>query len=156
MAKRPRRRATKKRPLPTVEPLTEAPPAPDRLGEYGIECWNRLAPLLVELRLLTALHLETFEALCDWWHVYQDNKVFLQANPDRETFCTDSGYEQRSPYAVARNEAFENFLKLSAKFGLTPEALKKLQGGRGGGGKPAAEDPAGAIGEFAAEKYSDD
>ena len=156
MAKKRSRRRTKVETPPDVEPFVAAPDPPARLGTHGAACWQRLATLLVELRLLTSLHLETFEALCDWWDVYQTNKLFLQKHPDREMFATDSGYEQRSPRAVQRNEAFENFLKLSAKFGLTPDALKRLQGRRAAGKSSPADDPADAIGRFAMGKYSDE
>ena len=148
------RKLVKPEPL-SVRPYDVPPSAPGTLGKYGRECWSRVAPLLVVMQWLTPLHLESLEALCDWWHVYFEAKLYLQDNPTKATFATESGYEQRSPVAIARNEAFQNFSALCARFGLTPEALAKLHGRGSGrrGGVPAAEDPAGKVAAFAARKY---
>lgn len=159
-AKRRTKPATKAKAAVSVLPFDSAPPPPASLGKFGRACWVRLAAVLVESRKFNALHLESFETLCDWWDVYQTNKLALIANPDAAYFTTESGYQQRSPVAVARNEAFTNFLKLSEQFGLTPEATRKVNSGANGGsrvsrGNTEADDPAATIKMFAARKYGD-
>ena len=147
-----KRSRKKKDAAPAVPALQSAPKPPATLGKYGVTLWKRLAPLLVELHLLTSLHLESLEALCDQWHNYQTHKIHLQQFPADEFFETESGYQQRSPRSVAREKAFDNLTRLWPKFGLTPESLKKIKRIR------ATETPgqaaiADALGEFAAEKY---
>jgi P27 family predicted phage terminase small subunit len=139
-----------------AEPLSESPAAPKTLGKYGRECWLRLAPLLVELRMLTRLHLESLELMCDWWDVYQVHKLHLQKHPDAEFFTTDSGYEQRSPRATARDGAYTNFVKLATQFGLTPQSSGRIAKGRPSRAKPTGDDPSDEIGKFAASKYGED
>lgn len=145
--------------LPLAEPLTVAPDPPDRLGSYGADYWRRIAPDLVHLRLLTALHLDTLEVLCHWFQVFMQKHLALQDNPALETFETDSGYQQKTPAAAMRDKAYEHWTKLLPRFGLTPEALKKLKrlkepaaggSGRSGG---VSVDP---VAAFAAAKYEDE
>jgi len=161
-AKRPtRKKATtaKAAAIPELqaEPLTEPPAAPDRLGTHGLGYWRRIAPLLVELRLLTALHLDTLEILCHWYDVFMVKHVALSKNPSLETFETDSGYQQKTPAAAMRDKAYEHWTKLLPRFGLTPEALKKLKRLKepaAGSGRSSGP-PADPVAAFAASKYDD-
>lgn len=105
------------------------------------------------MQLLTPLHLESFELLCDQWDIYQTKSIGIRKGSLSETFATDKGYEQRSPHAVARDKAFDSFMQLAAKFGLTPYALKSIQSKSRGGGGNSPTDP---VSEFAAAKYETD
>lgn len=142
-----------------AEPLTEPPAAPQRLGSHGRQCWERIVPLLVELRLLTALHLEALEALCHQWHDYLTWHLAIQADPDKAIVEFDSGARQKSPEATLRDSAYDRWLKLLPRFGLSPEHLRKLKRlkepapatGRGS----RARDDFDPVAAFARQKYEE-
>lgn len=136
--------------LPASEPLQVAPDAPDRLGDHGRTCWRRIAPLLVELRLLTRLDLETLEALCHQWHDYMTWHMLLRRDPQRAIVEFESGARQKSPEATLRDSAYDRWLKLLPRFGLSPEARRKLKRLK----EPAAVegDP---VAAFARQKYEE-
>lgn len=133
---------------PKAEPLSEVPAAPKDLGKHGREYWQRLAPLLVEARILTPLHLEAFKVLCETWQIYREMQLKLNKLDDW-TFTTDKGYCAELPEVRLRQTAIQTLARLWPKFGLTPEALAKLgkHGGAAGGRLPELE-------AFAAMKYS--
>lgn len=141
-----------------AEPLTEAPEPPERLGKHGRQCWERIVPLLVELRLLTALHLEALEALCHQWHDYLTWQLAIQKKPELAIVEYESGARQKSPEATLRDSAYDRWLKLLPRFGLSPEHLRKLKrlkeppsGGRGA----RARDEVDPVAAFARQKYED-
>lgn len=142
--------------LPTLaEPLDAVPTAPQRLGTEGRLCWARLCPLLVELRLLTALDLEALEALCHQWDDYLTWHMMIQRDPQRAIVEYESGARQKSPEATLRDSAYDRWLKLLPRFGLSPEHLRKLKRLKepavGRGGRAQVEtDP---VAAFARRKY---
>jgi P27 family predicted phage terminase small subunit len=108
-------------------PLTMPPPAPARLGTYGRECWERIAPLLVDLRVIRMMDLEALEALCHQWHEYLVWHMQILADPTRAIVSYEgSGSRQKSPEATLRDSAYDRWLKLLPRFGLSPEHLRKL------------------------------
>lgn len=142
-----------------AEPLTAAPEPPERLGTHGVACWRRLTPLLVELRVLTRLDLEALEAMCHQWHDYLTWQLMIQADPALAIVEYESGARQKSPEASLRDAAYDRWLKLLPRFGLSPEhrrKLKKLKESGGGstrGSSPdVGRDP---VAEFAAAKYAE-
>jgi P27 family predicted phage terminase small subunit len=170
--KRPTKKPTKKAPAkrsPTdesilcelqAEPLTVVPDPPARLGEYGSSCWRRIAPLLVESRVLTRLDLDALEALCHQWHDFLSWHTAIQKDPDLAIVEYESGARQKSPEASLRDAAYDRWLRLLPRFGLAPEFRRKLKklkeqpfaGARGAGRETAGIDP---VAEFARGKYSD-
>ena len=141
-----------------AEPLTVVPDPPARLGEYGSRCWRRIAPLLVESRVLTRLDLDALEALCHQWHDYLSWHMRLQADPDLAIIEYESGARQKSPEATLRDAAYDRWLRLLPRFGLAPEFRRKLKklreqpfaGARGSGRENTGLDP---VAEFARGKY---
>lgn len=146
MAKTKRGRKPKE-PDKTSEPITEVPEPPEDMGDYGKNYWRSLAPQLIELGILTPLHLQTFRVLCECWQEYRRLSVWLDADPGRYYFETESGYQQESPQVRLRDKALASLQKLWLKFGLTPHALTQL--GKHGGGKRALP----KISAFAKKKY---
>lgn len=140
--------------LPLADPLSEVPAAPERLGSHGRACWERIGPLLVELRVLTRLDLEALEALCHQWHDYLTWQLAIQRDPERAIVEYESGARQKSPEATLRDSAYDRWLKLLPRFGLSPEArrkLKRLKESGGARGQAAVDtDP---VAAFARGKY---
>jgi len=114
-----------------LPPLAKVPPAPGRLGQYGCEYWRALAPLLVKIEALTAIHLATFEVLCETWQTYRDLGDWIDKNPKKLIIETAKGYLIEHPNLRLRQQALGNLKTLWPKFGLTPEALARL--GKHGG-----------------------
>lgn len=161
-AKRKPPAATKRKPAAVdlvllAEPLTAVPPPPDRLSGHGRTCWIRVCPLLLELRLLTALDLEALEAMCHQWHDYLTWHLLIQADPERAIVEFESGARQKSPEATLRDSAYDRWLKLLPRFGLSPEHLRKLkrlkEPAAGGRRAQVEVDP---VAAFAAAKYSEE
>lgn len=115
--------------------------------------------MLVELRLLTRLDLEALEALCHQWHDYLTWQLLIQRDPDRAIVEFESGARQKSPEATLRDSAYDRWLKLLPRFGLSPEHRRKLKrlkestgGGRGSRPQTPEVDP---VAAFARQKYGD-
>lgn len=112
--------------LLVIEPLTATPDVPDSLDDVGRRYWMQVAPLLVEHRLLTLLDLSALEALAHAWSEYVAWQKKLQANPALAIVEYEKGARQISPEAVLRDKAFLRWLKIAPRFGLSPEAMRKL------------------------------
>lgn len=137
--------------LTRSQPLDNVPsPAGRHLDEHGVEYWNKLAPQLVAANLLTALHLETFAALCRTYSEYIRLSIYLDEDlVDRSTFVvSESGYEQTSPQVTQRDKALANLQKLWPKFGLHPHSLGQMRK-HGGLGTGSAK----SLLDFAKSKY---
>lgn len=130
------------------DPIKDVPEPPEDLGEYGKNYWRVLAPQLIELNILTPLHMQTFRVLCEQWQEYRRLSVWLDADPSRMTFTTNSGYEQETPQVRQRDKALASLQKLWLKFGLTPHALAQL--GKHGG---VCNQQLPTIKQFAKKKY---
>jgi P27 family predicted phage terminase small subunit len=106
-----------------------AVPSPDEFGLSGIarDYWLKLAPQLLAINALTALHLETFAELCRVYGEYRKLDDWLNADPSRFTFVTQSGYESETPQVRMRDKALANLQKLWPKFGLSPLSLAQMR-----------------------------
>jgi P27 family predicted phage terminase small subunit len=140
--------------LVSTDPYAISPACPKRLRGAAKEYWDRIAPLLTAKRVLTPLHLEALETLCDAWGTYRRLSDWLAADPSRWTFETAAGYEQEAPQVRLLGGAVKELLRLWAHFGLTPHSEARLVPRRGG--QVSAADPAAALMAAAGEKTRDD
>jgi P27 family predicted phage terminase small subunit len=143
----PTKRAPRQR---KSEPLRQVPEPPAELGPHGKNYWNSLAPQLIDLGILTPLHLESFRVLCEQWQMYRALTDWLDADPTRLFFTTDNGYQQETPQVRLREKALAALKSLWMKFGLTPHGLAAL--GKHGG---VAKKQMPAIADFAKRKYEE-
>jgi P27 family predicted phage terminase small subunit len=132
------------------QPLSEVPDPPEHLGEHGKQYWTDHAPKLIEAKILTPLHLESFTLLCEQYHRYRRLSKWLDEDPDREVFTTENGYQQETPQVRMRDKALAALYSLWPKFGMTPFALAQMRkhGGVAGRSLPS-------IVNFAKRKYDD-
>jgi P27 family predicted phage terminase small subunit len=115
-----------KRPLPKNEPMPriESPPRPKHLsGEAAME-WDRLAPALVRLRLLSRLDRAAFAAYCAAWgrHVEAEEQIA------KASAVTSSrlGSSVVNPWATISRQAADQMCKFLSEFGLSPAARARL------------------------------
>ena len=64
--------------IPQPEPLSDVPECPDWMPEHGKTQWDRLAPLLVEHKVLTDWDLEAFEMLCLSYHFIRESHLLMR------------------------------------------------------------------------------
>ena len=106
------------------EKVGKVPSAPKYLCEYGREMFERLAPKLVRLHLLTEIDDVLLIMYCDAWATWRHA---------RETYNTltykSSGAERRE---IARtiNKARIEVMKLGVDLGLSPGARTRIDIGK--------------------------
>lgn len=125
-----------RRPLPEVPKPTiaaSAPKPPAVLGAEGKKLWNRIAPELHRLGLLTDLDLEGLVALCVSWEQARAAAELIRKQGivvDLPVFRKDgeiAGYRtQRHPAAQTLRDSLTQFKAFAAEFGLTPSARTKF------------------------------
>lgn len=112
---------------PESEPMPDAkiPEMPKFLkGEAKAE-WNRLAPLLAEMKCLTDWDRSTLAAYCFEWGVYVSLCSKLK-KINEYVVTTINGNKIHNPLLSARNKALSNFKELATEFGLSPSSRTRL------------------------------
>lgn len=107
-----------------ADPL--APPA--GLPDSAVVVWRRLAPDLVDKKVLTAWDVDLFAAYCLAKAQYDDCRELMGSD---YTVTGSMGQLVKSPYWTEMNEALTQMLKLSMRFGLTPADRAGLSIGAG-------------------------
>jgi P27 family predicted phage terminase small subunit len=126
--------------LPESEPkpIPKAPVIPTDLDNGAVEIWQRLAPKLERLGLLTELDGDVFGILCQirsrlvTIHEFlkSDNQSLVQVterpSPDGGVF-----YEYKpSPYVTMEKQYYVLFRQFAKEFGLSPVGRVGLSVGR--------------------------
>lgn len=97
---------------------------PDWLSDEAKAEWNRLAPKLTMLGLLTAQDEMSFAAYCQAYAKWKDAEIFM--NNNGTIVRTDSGYWQQVPQVSISSQNLKIMMALSARFGLTPADRARL------------------------------
>jgi P27 family predicted phage terminase small subunit len=115
-----------KKALPKDEPKpkVELPSKPRHLTTEASSEWDRLAPVLMRLKLLTRLDRAAFAAYCQAWarHVEAEEQL---AKASALAF-THNGYPIVNPWLTISNQAVEQMRKFLGEFGLTPAARTRI------------------------------
>lgn len=118
-----------KRPLNRREPkaavLKTMPAAPNWLPAAGRDLWSRRGPDLIAYRVLTALDLEAFEALClhyAEWRAAEGKIKRIGALGQ-----TDSGYEFLHPWVTIARQRYHDFVMMVKEFGMTPASRSRIE-----------------------------
>lgn len=118
----PGRRAARNEPQPAIE----APPCPKHLrGEARAE-WDRLAPRLVELRLLSALDRSTLAVYCSAWATWSQADVKI-ARLRSQTIHTKSGTTKLHPLFGLRSQAHREMTQAAVELGMTPGSRSRVR-----------------------------
>lgn len=110
---------------PKPPPVLEVPPAPAWLGEHGRREWERVAPILVNLRVLTTADLAPLEGYCA---AYED-AITLRADIEENgrTYHTETGHERARPQVADERKAWLAVRAFALEFGLTPASRSRVQ-----------------------------
>ena len=115
-----------KRALPKDEPTPDPviPDKPEGLGEEASKEWDRIAPELERLGLLTQLDRAMLFSYCQAWGAVLE----LQAEIDETGWWvpTGDGGRKRNPAAASLNEAYRRLHSVAGEFGGTPAARVRL------------------------------
>lgn len=90
---------------------------PKDLPEEAAAVWKRLAPDLVDKQVLTAWDVDQFAAYCVAVAQYNECRERMG---DQYVVEGSMGQMVKSPYWTQMNEALQQMLRLSSRFGLTP------------------------------------
>jgi P27 family predicted phage terminase small subunit len=118
---------------PQPPPVLEAPPPPARLREFGRLEWQRVAPILVNTRVLTQVDLSCLEAYCRHYQEALEADAFLDANGKTYEYGVGEGaarrvmYRERPEVRQAR-DAWRDMLVAAGKLGLTPADRTRVRG----------------------------
>jgi len=119
-----------KRPLPQNEPKPKpiAPERPPWLTGEGRKMWERLAPELERLGLLTAIDGEAFAAACQCWKTYVDCQRHLKKHGYTYAYVNKAGAENEieRPQVKIAQKALDQFKAFCAEFGLTPSSRTRI------------------------------
>lgn len=116
-----------RRPLSTltdsVQPLVEIPDCPRHLGKIARAEWDRIAPVLKDLGIISSMDMAALAAYCLNYerHVTAEMKL-KKLGFDALIDTTPSGYKQISVLLQISNRALEMMHKFMGEFGMTPSA----------------------------------
>lgn len=118
---------TRKDRLNANEPKPEVamPFCPAYLDADARTEWDRLAPILVRMKVLTEADYIALASLCQTYSTMV--KAQEQLNKSGILFKTPSGYVQQSPLIGIVNTCTEKIVALCREFGLTPSARARVQ-----------------------------
>jgi P27 family predicted phage terminase small subunit len=115
-----------KRPLNTNEPRPEVaiPDCPVELGPVARREWDRLAPELSTLRILTNLDRAALAAYCGAYAMWAEATEAIQKFGTMVKSPT--GYPVQSPYVSIANRQAEIMIRIAAEFGFTPASRSRI------------------------------
>lgn len=102
----------------------ELPEAPAFLDEEGLRMWNKLAPELSRLGLLTVVDIEALAAACVSWSLAVQAAKAIQEEgiivPD------GAGRVHKHPGFQILRDSLATFKSFASEFGLTPSSRTRL------------------------------
>lgn len=119
------------RPLPKNEPkpAPKAPKRPAWLTGEGRKVWERVAPELERLGLLTLVDGESLAAACQSWKTYVDCQRYLKKHGMTYTYINKFGAENEveRPQVKIAQKALDQFKSFCTEFGLTPASRARIE-----------------------------
>jgi P27 family predicted phage terminase small subunit len=103
-----------------AEALSEVPQPPAHLGASATAEWNRLAPVLVSLGVLSQADLRCLELLCETLATATDAAALVRE--EGMTIITSTGGIRTHPAVKVMEAARAQATRLLESFGLTPRA----------------------------------
>lgn len=121
---------------------------PTWLKDGGLDVWNRLAPRLIAMKLLTQLDAETFGRYCRNFSRWLKMQERLDDKGEVYEIETASGIVRRYEPAFAIADRLERQLSAAeANFGLNPAERQRLYAARAAGAGAGAGDLFGDNGQ---------
>jgi P27 family predicted phage terminase small subunit len=106
------------------QPASAFPSCPAELSLVARAEWDRLAPELGELGLLTNLDRAALAAYCGAYALWAEAMAAVQKYGTMVK--APSGYPMQSPYIGLANRQAELMIRLSAEFGFTPASRSRI------------------------------
>jgi len=102
---------------------------PKYLSDEQKTIWRSLVPVLIEKGKATQEDQPLLEQLCISWSEVQYAEQQLRTNGYTISSVNKQGgtYTQPSPYVTIRDRAFDRFLKIADRFGMSPIARKNIK-----------------------------
>jgi P27 family predicted phage terminase small subunit len=115
-----------KRRLPEHEPDPPAslPDPPGHLDYRALEEWNRVAPGLCALGLLSDMDRATLAAYCVSYSIWA--RATQKMKTERLTKETEKGFIVQNPLIGIANKAAADMVKYATEFGMAPAARARL------------------------------
>jgi P27 family predicted phage terminase small subunit len=115
-----------KRPLNSDEPRPEPaiPDCPIELGPVARDEWDRMAPQLAALRILTHLDRAALAAYCGAYAMWAEATESIQKYGTMVKSPT--GYPVQSPYVSIANRQAEIMMRIASEFGFTPASRSRI------------------------------
>ena len=90
--------------------------------------WEKLAPELERIGLLTAVDGEAFAAACQAWKDYVECQKVIKRHGRTYTYRNQGGFENETerPEVKIANKALEQFRTFCREFGMTPSSRAKI------------------------------
>lgn len=116
-----------KEPKPKTFRNGEYPDPPEWMADDTVSCeeWERLAPELARLGLLTVIDLSAFEMLCRAYSQWRKIDAEIKGLKSLY-FQTPSGYIQQVPQVSLAGRYYKQYKDLATEFGLTPSARGRM------------------------------
>ena len=114
-------RTNEKEPQP--EPLPPDPP--DHLGKEAKKYWKETFKLLAGVGVLTEMDSDTLSLYCETKAKWVYAKKQLEKNG--LVIIAQSGFPVQSPWLQICNKCFDQMLKISTEFGMTPSSRTRIK-----------------------------
>ena len=105
------------------------PDLPDYIKGNSQACWDELAPMLAEIKVLTVADGLALALLCETYANWRRSQDMLEKHGDVFEIKDDNGetkYLQQTPYvSMVRNFGLQ-FKNMLCEFGLTPSARSRI------------------------------
>lgn len=105
-------------------PPDEMPTCPEHLNAAAREEWERLAPVLYEMGVVTLVDRAALAAYCQCYGRWVEAEEKMKGTP--VLLKTASGYVQQSPWLSIANKQLELMGRYMAELGLTPAARSRI------------------------------
>lgn len=99
-------------------PPGQLPTCPDWLGDVGRKVWDKVAPILDAMGVLTSVDGNALACYCEAWEDFQDARDEIET--DGSTCTGKNGGAYLHPAVGRKNKAIERIKQFGAKFGMTP------------------------------------
>lgn len=91
--------------------------APDSISERGRAVWDRLAPDMIDKKMLTTWDIDSFVVFCEAVATYHHNRELMG---DRYTAEGAAGGVIKSPHWQIMRDCAAVIAQFSSRFGMTP------------------------------------
>lgn len=109
-----------------MAPPVEAPECPVHLTDAARAEWERIVPLLINLRILSKVDTAALALYCQSYGRWQFSEAEIKKMGGALMVKAPSGYPIQNPYLAIANRAMEDCHRYLQQFGLSPSARTRV------------------------------